>query len=364
MQQFAPKIRRPAGDLVKCPGRENLRGAAGNMGTTIAVLGDGAWGTAVALLLAGQPGVTVRLWSARPENAALLQARRENAKLLPGVTIPECVTLTADPAEAVADADLWVSVIPTVYLRETIARFARLATPATAVVSLTKGLELATFRRPAQIIEEILGTPRVAALSGPTHAEEVCRRMPTAAIVAGPDAALTAEVQRLFSTDRFRVYTNSDIVGVEIAGALKNVIGIAAGLGDGLGYGDNAKSALLTRGLVEMSRFGAALGAEPDTFHGLAGMGDLITTCFSRHGRNRRVGERLGQGESLSQILASMPAIVEGVTTAKAVHERTTKMGLEMPIIACVHGILYEGVPAAQGVNLLMARKSGSEKFR
>ena len=334
------------------------------MGTTIAVLGDGAWGTAIALLLAGQPAVRVRLWSARPENAALLRDRRENARLLPGVRIPEAVTLTADPAEAVADADLWVSAIPTVYLRETIARFAHLATPATPVVSLTKGIELATFRRPAQIIEEMLGTARVAALSGPTHAEEVCRGMPTAAIVAGPDAGLTAEVQRLFSTDRFRVYTNADIVGVEIAGALKNVIGIAAGIGDGLGYGDNAKSALLTRGLVEISRFGAALGAEPDTFHGLAGMGDLITTCFSSHGRNRRVGERLGRGESLSQILASMPAIVEGVTTAKAVHERTTVMGLEMPIIACVHGILYEGVPAAQGVNMLMARKSGSEKFR
>jgi glycerol-3-phosphate dehydrogenase (NAD(P)+) len=332
------------------------------MPTTIAVLGDGAWGTAMALLLAGQADTRVRLWSARPDNGDLLRQHRENVRFLPNVPIPESIVLTSDPAEAVADADLWVTAVPTVYLRETISRFRTLATPSTAVVSLTKGIEIATFRRPSQIIEEILGTDRVVTLSGPTHAEEVCRGMPTAAIAAGPDAVLASRVQQLFSTDRFRVYTNSDIVGVEIAGALKNVIGIAAGIGDGLGYGDNAKSALLTRGLVEMSRFGAAMGGEPDTFHGLAGVGDLITTCFSTHGRNRRVGERLGRGETLTQILGSMTAIVEGVTTAKAVHERTRPMGLDMPITSCVHGILYEGVPAAQGVNLLMSRKSGSER--
>lgn len=330
--------------------------------TTIAVLGDGAWGTAMALLLAGQPETRVRLWSARADNAELIGKNRENVRFLPGAPIPESIALTGDPASAVADADLWVSAIPTVYLRETLGRFRALARPDTPVVSLTKGIEIATFRRPTQIIEEILGTDRVATLSGPTHAEEVCRGMPTAAIAAGPDSMLTARVQRLFSTDRFRVYTNPDLVGVEIAGALKNVIGIAAGIGDGLGYGDNAKSALLTRGLVEMSRFGAAMGAEPDTFHGLAGVGDLITTCFSPHGRNRKVGERLGKGETLGQILASMPAISEGVTTAKAVHERTKPMGLEMPITSCVYGILYEGVPAAEGVNLLMSRKSGSER--
>ncbi|WP_020472803.1 NAD(P)H-dependent glycerol-3-phosphate dehydrogenase [Zavarzinella formosa] len=332
------------------------------MSTTIAVLGDGAWGTAMALLLAGQPDTQVRLWSARPENAERLRQQRENVRFLPNVPIPQSIMLTADPAEATANADLWVSAVPTVYLRETIGRFRSLASPATPVVSLTKGIEIATFRRPTQIIEEILGTDRVATLSGPTHAEEVSRGMPTAAIAAGSDSMLTAQVQKLFSTDRFRVYTNSDLIGVEIAGALKNVIGIAAGIGDGLGYGDNAKSALLTRGLVEMSRFGAAMGGEPDTFHGLAGVGDLITTCFSPHGRNRLVGERLGKGETLSQILATMSAISEGVTTAKAVHERTRIMGLDMPITASVYGILYEGVPAAQSVNTLMSRKSGSER--
>jgi glycerol-3-phosphate dehydrogenase (NAD(P)+) len=171
-------------------------------------------------------------------------------------------------------------------------------------------------------------------------------------------------MQRLFGTDRFRVYTNPDLVGVELAGALKNVIGIAAGMGDGLGFGDNAKSALLTRALVEMTRFGVALGAEPDTFQGLAGVGDLITTCFSRHGRNRRVGERLGRGESLKDILDSSPAVAEGVTTARSVHDRTRPMGLEMPITTVVNRILYEGVSPADGVAELMARRSGSERVR
>jgi glycerol-3-phosphate dehydrogenase (NAD(P)+) len=222
---------------------------------------------------------------------------------------------------------------------------------------------LATFRRPSEIIAEVLGTERVVALSGPSHAEEVARGMPTSVVVAGAEAALTAWVQGLFLTDRFRVYTNQDLVGVELSGALKNVIGIAAGVGDGLGLGDNAKSALLTRGLVEMTRFGLALGAEPDTFQGLAGVGDLITTCFSPHGRNRKVGERLGRGEPLAQIQASMPAVAEGVTTAKSVHDRTRPMGLEMPITTVVYRILYADLSPADGVTELMTRRSGSERL-
>src|SRR5262245_29696740 len=334
------------------------------MPTTIAVLGDGAWGTATALLLARNPDHRVRLWSARAENAELLRSRRENVRFLPGVPIPEAVTLTTDPQAAVAEAELWVTAIPTVYLRTTLERFRSLAKPATAVVSLTKGIELVTFRRPSEIIAAVLGTERVVALSGPSHAEEVSRGMPTSVVVAGADAALTGWVQGCFSTDRFRVYTNPDLIGVELAGALKNVIGIAAGICEGLGFGDNAKSALLTRGLVEMTRFGLALGAEHDTFHGLAGVGDLITTCFSRHGRNRRVGEVPGTGETLAEITASSPAVAEGVTTAKSVHERTRPLGLEMPITSAVYQVLYEGVSPAVGVTELMARRSGSERVR
>lgn len=236
--------------------------------------------------------------------------------------------------------------------------------PTTPVVSLTKGIELSTFRRPSEIIAETLGTDRVVALSGPSHAEEVSRGMPTSVVVAGADGTLTTWVQQVFSTDRFRVYTNPDLVGVELAGALKNVIGIAAGICDGLGFGDNAKSALLTRGLVEMTRFGVALGAEHDTFHGLAGVGDLITTCFSQHGRNRRVGERLGRGETLANILSTSSAIAEGVTTAKSVHDRTQPLGLEMPITSIIYKVLYEGLSPANGVTELMTRQSKSERVR
>lgn len=334
------------------------------MPTTIAVLGDGAWGTAVALLLARTPDHRVRLWSARPESGDRLRRDRENVPYLPGVPIPPTVELVTDPAAAVERADLWVTAIPTVHLRPTLERFRGLAAPSTPVVSLTKGIELATFRRPSEIIAEVLGTDRVAALSGPSHAEEVARRMPTSVVVAGSDATLTGGVQSLFLTDRFRVYTNPDLVGVEIAGALKNVIGIAAGIGDGLGLGDNAKSALLTRGLVEMSRFGLAFGAEPDTFHGLAGIGDLITTCFSPHGRNRRVGERLGRGETLAEIQATTPAVAEGVTTARSVHDRTQPLGFDMPITTVVYRILYEGMSPTDGLTELMTRRSGSERLR
>ena len=334
------------------------------MPTTIAVLGDGAWGTAVALLLARRADHRVCLWSARAENGELLRTRRENVRLLPGVPIPPTIELTTDPLAAIRDADLWVSAIPTVYLRPTLDRFRAFSGPDKRVVSLTKGIELGTFRRPSEIIAETLATERVAALSGPSHAEEVSRGMPTSVVVAGADAELTTWIQQLFGTDRFRVYTNPDLVGVELAGALKNVIGIAAGIVDGLGFGDNAKSALLTRGLVEMTRFGVALGAEHDTFQGLAGVGDLITTCFSPHGRNRRVGERLGRGESLADIQASTPTVAEGVTTAKSVYERIRPLGLEMPITTGVYRVLYEGVSPTVGMDQLMTRRSGSERIR
>jgi glycerol-3-phosphate dehydrogenase (NAD(P)+) len=334
------------------------------MTTTIAVLGDGAWGTAAALLLAGKPDLHVRLWSARAEGGQRLKRDRQNVRYLPGVPILPVVELVTDPAEAVAGVELLVSAIPTVYLRPTLERFQPLTVPETPVVSLTKGVELSTFRRPSEIIAEVLGTERVVALSGPSHAEEVSRGMPTSVVVAGADGALAARVQELFLTERFRVYTNPDLVGVELAGALKNVIGIAAGIGDGLGLGDNAKSALLTRGLVEMTRFGLALGAEPDTFQGLAGVGDLITTCFSPHGRNRRVGERLGHGESLDAIRATMPAVAEGVTTAKSVHDRTRPMGLEMPITTVVYRVLYEGLSPGEALHELMTRRIGSERLR
>jgi glycerol-3-phosphate dehydrogenase (NAD(P)+) len=330
------------------------------MPNTIAVLGDGAWGTAIALLLARTPGNRVRLWSAREENARHLQEKRENVRLLPGIRIPESVELTTDP-NCARDADLLVEAIPTVYLRATLARFKAIARPEQPMVSLTKGIENETFQRPSEIVRNVLGTERIAALSGPSHAEEVSRGMPTSVVVASADPELAVRAQQLFFTDRFRVYTSPDVVGVEMAGALKNVIGIGAGICDGLGFGDNAKSALLTRGLVEMARFGVAFGAEPATFQGLAGMGDLITTCISPHGRNRRVGYRLGKGEKLADILASTPMVAEGVTTARSVWERTRTMGLDMPVMTAVYRVLYEAKSPFDAFEELMARRPRPE---
>lgn len=331
------------------------------MPTTFAVLGSGGWGTAVAVLLAQTTGHRVRLWSAHPENADRLRASRANARLLPGVLLPDALEVTAGCADAVDGADCWVSAIPTAYLRATLSRFAGVRTHDVPVVSLTKGLEVTTFRRPSEIIGEVLQTENVAVLSGPSHAEEVARGMPTSVTVAAADGALAAWVQHRFGTDRFRVYTNGDLVGVELAGALKNVIGIAAGVCDGLAFGDNAKAALLTRGLVEVTRFGVAHGAEPATFHGLAGIGDLMTTCFSPHGRNRRVGLRLGQGEPLADVLAG-PQVAEGVLTSKSVFERATRSGIEAPIMAGVYEVLHNGKPPLAAVQDLMARSPKHER--
>ncbi|MBN9122495.1 MAG: NAD(P)-dependent glycerol-3-phosphate dehydrogenase [Planctomycetes bacterium] len=330
------------------------------MQTTFAVLGSGGWGTAVAVLLAQKSAHRVRLWSAHPERAEQLRQSRENARLLPGVRIPDSVQITADAAEAVDSADCWVTAVPTAYLRDALGRFAAVRTADVPVVSLTKGLEIGTFRRPSEIISELLKTEYVAVLSGPSHAEEVARGRPTSVVVAA-DGGLAERVQRWFGTDRFRVYSNNDLVGVELAGALKNVIGIAAGVCDGLDFGDNAKAALLTRGLVEMTRFGVAHGAEPATFHGLAGTGDLITTCFSPHGRNRRVGYRLGRGEPLADVLAG-PQIAEGVFTSRSVFERTSKSGIDAPIMTGVYQVLHEGKPPLSAVQDLMTRSQKHER--
>jgi glycerol-3-phosphate dehydrogenase (NAD(P)+) len=335
------------------------------MPTTFAVLGDGAWGIAVALLLAQRPDQRVRLWSARAETGRLLQQQRENSHLLPGVRLPETVELTTEVRAAVAGADVWVSAIPTVYLRPTLLRIRDERTDSKVVppvISLTKGIENGTFLRPSEILAEVLGAEQVVVLSGPSHAEEVSRGLPTSVAAASTDYELARQVQQHFRSDRFRVYTNLDPVGVELGGALKNVIGLAAGACDGLGYGDNARAALLTRGLAEMTRFGVALGAEAATFAGLAGLGDLITTCFSPHGRNRQVGERLARGEALNDILGSMGKVAEGVTTTRAVHDRASRMGIDMPITAEVYRVLYEGKDPRTAVNDLMLRSPKGER--
>jgi len=332
------------------------------MTTSFVILGDGAWGTAIALLLAQNPRHRVTLWSARAESGLSLRQHRENVRLLPGIRIPESIALTTDIAKAVQGADLWIAAVPTIYLRTTLESIRGQIQPGPPIVSLAKGLENSTFRRPSEILTEVLGVEPVLVLSGPSHAEEVSRGQPTSVVVAGRDMQLIRWVQQCFSSDRFRVYTNLDPIGVELGGALKNVIGIAAGISVGLGFGDNTRAALMTRGLVEMTRFGVASGAEPQTFMGLAGMGDLITTCVSRHGRNRHVGEQLGQGKKLSDVLGGMAMVAEGVYTTRSVHERARNMGIEMPITSEVYSVLYEDKDPLAAVNDLMLRRPKGEK--
>jgi glycerol-3-phosphate dehydrogenase (NAD(P)+) len=346
-----------AGNLVNFSGRMHER-VRGPVMPRFAILGSGGWGTALAVVLSRRPGAEIRLWSAREETGQQLRERRENVRQLPGVTIPPEILVTTDPAEATAGADCWVAAVPTAFLRETLNRLKPFAGGDVPVASLTKGIETATFLRPTEVIGEVLGARRLVAVSGPSHAEEVARGLPTSVVAASPDVGLAGWVQEQFGTDRLRVYTNADLVGVELAGALKNVIGIAAGVCDGLRFGDNAKAALLTRGLVEMTRFGVAYGAVPETFAGLAGLGDLITTCFSPHGRNRRAGVRLARGEPLADVLAG-PQVVEGAYTARSVYERAA--GLDLPIMTTVYRILYEGLSPHDAVQDILSRPQKGE---
>ena len=318
-------------------------------------------GTACAIVLAEKPEQRVSLWARNADHASEMVKTRENKRLLPGITIPDSIEVTSDISAAVADSDLLVMAVPTAFLRNCLSEISVHLTDDRPVVSVIKGIENETFQRPSEIIGEVLGSRAVVSLSGPSHAEEITRRLPASVVAASGDLALARRVQQTFTTDRFRVYTNVDIIGVELAAALKNVIAIAAGICDGLGYGDNAKSALMTRGLVEMTRFGTSLGAEAQTFTGLAGMGDLITTCASPYSRNRNVGERLGKGETLEQILQSMDAVAEGVWTTRSVHELAGTHGIEMPITAEVFRVLFEDKRAVEATDSLMMRPPRDE---
>ncbi|WP_437205891.1 NAD(P)H-dependent glycerol-3-phosphate dehydrogenase [Planctomicrobium sp. SH664] len=331
------------------------------MATKTTILGSGAMATACSILLADHADQEVTIWARTEESSRELNEQRENARLLPGIPIPPKVKITHDVEEALQGAELLVAAIPSQYLRTTLEGLAPYLTGHRPVVSVIKGIENETFLRPSQVIEETIGSRVVIALSGPSHAEEIGRRLPASVVAASGDVAMAKKVQKMFSTDRFRVYTNQDLIGAELAGAMKNIIGIAAGICDGLGFGDNAKSALMTRGIVEISRFGVALGAEPETFAGLAGIGDLITTCISPFGRNRQVGERLGKGESLTQILATMEAVAEGVSTTRAVHDLAEQKGIDMPITSHVYQVLFEGLPPAEATDRLMSRQPREE---
>lgn len=331
------------------------------MSTKVTILGSGAMGTACSILLAEHAGQEVAIWARSSDRAKELNESRENKRLLPGVPIPPQIQITADIKEAVEGAEYLVAAIPCQFLRQTLSGLAPQLQRNRPVISVVKGIEIDTFQRPSEVIGETLGSRAVVALSGPSHAEEIARRLPASVVAASGDIALARTVQELFSTDRFRVYTNPDLIGVELAGALKNVIAIAAGICDGLGFGDNAKSALMTRGTVEISRFGEAFGAEASTFAGLAGIGDLITTCISPYGRNRMVGERLGKGEKLKEILATMTAVAEGVSTTKAVYDLAERKGIEMPITTEVYQVLFEEKSPLEATTDLMLRPPKEE---
>jgi glycerol-3-phosphate dehydrogenase (NAD(P)+) len=327
----------------------------------ITVLGAGGMATACAIVLAEHDKLDVSIWARNAEFARDMTATRQNQRLLPGVPIPDSIRITADIADASAGAQMLIAAIPTAFLRTALTAIAQRLPPGIPVISVIKGLENDTFARPTEIITSVLGPRPVAALGGPCHAEEAARRKPASVVIASEDDELAVTAQQLFATDRFRVYTNRDLLGVELAGALKNVVAIAAGICDGLGFGDNAKAALLTRGLAEMTRFGVTMGADRQTFFGLAGLGDLITTCFSRHSRNRGVGERLGRGESLSNILSGMTAVAEGVSTARSIHDLAEKQSIEMPITREVFAVLFEGKSPAAATESLMQRPPRGE---
>ncbi|MBI4612717.1 MAG: NAD(P)-dependent glycerol-3-phosphate dehydrogenase [Planctomycetes bacterium] len=328
---------------------------------SIAVLGTGGWGTAIALLLDGK-GFDVRLWGRRPEFVETLLSSRVNERYLPGIKIPDSVRLLADISEATRDTELLVCGVPTQHIRPALAGLASRVTSPAPVVSLSKGIENDTLLLPTQVLAQLFGAGRsYAVLSGPSHAEEVARGQPTTVVVASRDSSLALAIQETFSTKRFRVYTNTDVLGVELAGALKNVIALAAGASDGLGYGDNAKSALLTRGLAEIARLGVAMGARRETFAGLAGMGDLITTCVSPFGRNRAVGLQIAKGKKLSQILAETSMVAEGVKTTLSTRALARRSGIEMPITEQAYEVLFNDKDPRQAVLDLMMRPLQTE---
>ncbi len=321
----------------------------------VAVLGAGGMGTALALLFERR-GATVHLWSRDAERAAAMARDRVNERHLPRVEIPRTVSITANACDATEGADLIVAAIPSAYLRGTLEPLIERVPPRVPALSVVKGIEVGTLARPSRIIVEALGPRPVAILSGPSHAEEIAAGLPASVVVAGADDGLNARVRDALNTGAFRVYTNPDAVGVELAGALKNVLGIAAGISDGLGFGDNAKAALLTRGLAEMARFAVDQGGQAATFSGLAGIGDVVTTCYSPFGRNRAVGESLGRGNSLAETLARSPNVAEGVPTARSLHEWAARRGVEMPIADEVYRILFEGKSPRRAVTDLMDR--------
>ncbi|RGY02311.1 NAD(P)H-dependent glycerol-3-phosphate dehydrogenase [Blautia sp. OF03-15BH] len=321
----------------------------------IGVIGAGSWGTALALLC-HKNGHEVTIWSIMKDEVEMLRTKRQHETKLPGVILPENIEITNDLKEGMADKDVLVLAVPSAFTRSTARSMKVFLRPGQLIVNVAKGIEEHTMLTLSEIIEEELPEAEVAVMSGPSHAEEVGIGLPTNIVVSTHKRAAAEYLQETFMSPVFRVYTNPDILGVELGGSLKNVIALAAGAADGLGYGDNTKAALITRGIAEITRLGVAMGAKEETFNGLTGIGDLIVTCASRHSRNRKAGYLIGQGYTMDEAMKEVKMVVEGVYSAKAAMELATKYQVEMPIVEQVNKVLFENKSAKDAVAELMLR--------
>jgi glycerol-3-phosphate dehydrogenase (NAD(P)+) len=320
----------------------------------VSILGGGSWGIALSVLL-HKNGHEVTVWSALESEIEMLKSRHEH-KMLPGVILPDDMIFTADDEKAVKGKDLLVMAVASSYTRSTAARLGSLVEPGQKIVNVAKGIEEHTLMTLSEIIEQEIPQADVAVLSGPSHAEEVSRGMPTSVVVGAKSKATAEYIQNLFMSEVFRVYISPDILGIELGGALKNVVALAAGIADGLGYGDNTKAALITRGITEIARLGTVMGGKFETFCGLTGIGDLIVTCASMHSRNRRAGILIGQGKTMKEAMDEVQMVVEGVYSAKAAMALAQKYNVQLPIIEQVNQVLFEDKSAAQAVKELMLR--------
>ena len=326
----------------------------------IAVIGSGGWGTAVAIMLSSR-GYDVYLWSWIQEETDRLNRDRENKEFLPGVKFPDKIHCSHDMAECVDKAELIITAAPSPATRTTAKQLAEVVKSGQKIVNISKGLEEKTLMRLSEVYAEEIPQAEISVMSGPSHAEEVSRGLPTTNVVASKNPETAKFIQDIFMSDMFRVYTSEDVIGVELGGALKNVIALCAGISDGLGYGDNTKAALMTRGLAEIARLGTAMGANRETFMGLSGVGDLIVTCTSVHSRNHRAGTLIGQGMTLQETLDTVHAVVEGVNTATAVYKLSKKYNISMPITEEAYKILFENKNAREAVLSLMTREKRHE---
>ena len=326
----------------------------------IGILGAGSWGIALSVLLHGN-GHEITVWSIIREEVEMLQEKREHVSKLPGVKLPDDMKFTNDLEEAMAEKDVLVLAVPSPFTRSTARSMKPYLTKGQLIVNVAKGIEETTLMTLSEQIEEELPEAEVAVLSGPSHAEEVGRGIPTTVVVGAKKKETAEYLQNIFMNQVFRVYTSPDIMGIELGGSLKNVIALAAGIADGLGYGDNTKAALITRGIAEMTRLGVKMGGKMETFAGLTGMGDLIVTCASMHSRNRRAGILIGQGKTMQEAMDEVQMVVEGVYSAKAGLKLAKKYDISMPIVAEVNAVLFDGKPAKEAVNELMMREGTSE---